>query len=73
MIINTLSISETWVEIVCDKNKQRALLYENHVGSTEVDTMTGQNMGGHIGVNKTAKKFSSRYYWPNITGDVQQC
>ena len=43
------------------------------MGSTEVDTMTGQNMGGHIGVNKTAKKFSSRYYWPNITGDVQQC
>ena len=28
------------------------------------------NTGGHIGVNKTAEKISSRYYWPNITGDV---
>ena len=69
MIIHTLSISGTWVEIVCDRNKQ-ALLYDNHAGSTEVDTMTGQNTGGHIGVNKTAEKISSRYYWSNITGDV---
>ena len=40
--------------------------------STDVDTMTGQNTGGYIGVNKTAEKISSRYYWPNITGDVRQ-
>ena len=70
MIIHTLSISGTWVKIVCDRNKQQALLYDNHAGSTEVNTMTGQNTGGHIGVNKTAEKISSRYYWPNITGDV---
>ena len=69
IIIHTLSISGIWVEIVCDRNKQQALLYDSHAGSTEVDTMTGQNMEGHIGVDKTAE-ISSRYYWPNITGDI---
>ena len=60
------------MEIVTDKNIQRALLYENHAGSPNVDSMTGQNTGGHIGVNKTAEKISSRYYWPNITCGVRQ-
>ena len=60
------------MEIVTDKNRQRALLYENHAGSPNVDSMTGQNTGGHIGVNKTAEKISSRYYWSNITCDVRQ-
>ena len=60
------------MEIVTDKNRQRALLYENHAGSPDVDSITEQNTGGHIGVNKTSEKISSRYYWPNITLDVRQ-
>ena len=60
------------MEIVTDKNRQQPLLYENHAGSPNVDTKTGKSTGHHIGVNKTAEKISSRYYWPNITGDVRQ-
>ena len=26
--------------------------------------------GGHLGINKTTEKISSRYYWPNIKEDV---
>ena len=60
------------MEIVTNKNRKWALLYENHVGSPNVDTMTAQNTGSHIEVNKTAEKISSRYNWPNIIGDVKQ-
>lgn len=27
-------------------------------------------MGGHSGVNKTQNAISKRYYWPNITAEV---
>ena len=42
-----------------------------HSGSNSDDVdYIATIQGGHLGINKTMEKISSRYYWPNIKDDV---
>ena len=42
-----------------------------HSGSNSNDVnYIATIQGGHLGINKTMEKISSRYYWPNIKDDV---
>ena len=56
------------VEVVEDKNRQMAIMYEMHEGCETSDEMTAKGIGGHIGINKTVERIASRYYWPDING-----
>ena len=58
------------VEVVEDKNRQKALMYKMHASAEVMEELTAKGIGGHIGINKTVEYISSRFYWPNINGDV---
>ena len=60
------------VEVVEDKNRKMAIMYEMHTGCEKSDEMTAKGIGGHIGINKTVERISSRYYWPDINGAVRK-
>ena len=60
------------VEVVEDKNRKIAIMYEMHAGCEKSDEMTAKGIGGHVGINKTVERISSRYYWPDINGGVRK-
>ena len=47
-------------------------MYEMHAGAEVMEELTAKGIGGHIGINKTVEHISSRFYWPNINGDVRR-
>ena len=58
------------VEVVDDRNRQMAIMYEMHAGADITDELTAKGLPGHIGINKTVECIASRYYWPDINGAV---
>ena len=60
------------VEVVEDKNRQMAIMYEIHAGSEVTQELTAKGIGGHIGINKTVERISSRFFWPDINGTVRK-
>ena len=61
------------VEVVEDRNRQMAIMYEMHAGADIMDELTAKGLSGHIGINKTVERIASRYYWPDINGSVCKC
>ena len=43
-----------------------------HTGAENPQSFTAATIGGHVGINKTVEHISSRFFWPDITGDVKQ-
>ena len=60
------------VEVVEDKNRQMAIMYEMHAGSEVTQELRAKGIGGHIGINKTVERISSRFFWPDINGAVRK-
>ena len=58
------------VEVVDDRNREMAIMYEMHTGQQITDDLTAKGLSGHIGINKTVEHIASRYYWPDINGAV---
>ena len=58
------------VEVVDDRNRQMAIMYEMHAGADIMHELTAKGLSGHIGINKTVEHIASRYYWPDISGSV---
>ena len=58
------------VEVVDDRNRQMAIMYEMHTGQQITDDLTAKGLFDHIGINKTVEHIASRYYWPDINGAV---
>ena len=40
------------VEVVDNKNRQMAILYEMHAGAEVIEELTAKGIAGHIGINK---------------------
>ena len=59
------------VEVVEDKNRQKAIMYKMHASAQVIEELTAKGIAGHIGINKTVEQISSRFYWPNINGNVR--
>lgn len=38
--------------------------------SDMLNSMHADPLAGHLGVNKTQKKISTRYYWPGMNKDI---
>ena len=60
------------VEVVDDRNRQMAIMYEMHTDQQITDNLTTKGLSGHIGINKTVEHIASRYYWPDINGAVHK-
>ena len=58
------------VEVVGNRNRQMAIMYEMHAGPQITDELTAKGLSGHIRINKTVEHIASRYYWPDINGAV---
>ena len=58
------------VEVVDDRNRQMAIMYEMHAGADITDKLTAKGLSWHIGINKTVECIASRYYWPDINGAI---
>ena len=55
-----------------DKNMQKTLMYEMHPGAQVMEELTAKDITGHIGINKTVEQILSRFYWPDIKGDMRR-
>ena len=60
------------VEVVDDRNRQMAIMYEMHASADTMEELTTKGLSGHIGINKTVEHIASRYYWPDINGAVHK-
>ena len=59
------------IEVITDKQWQYYIVETTHAGVQSKDVEdTARNTGGHLGINKTCKKITSRLYWPGIKSDV---
>ena len=58
------------VEVVDNRNRQMAIMYEMHASVDITDELTAKGLSGHIGINITVEHIASRYYWPDINGAV---
>ena len=58
------------VEVVDDRNRQMAIMYEMRAGADITDELTAKGLSGHVGINKTVECIASRYYWPDINEAV---
>ena len=68
---NVLHFVESWTEVIISRTKQKYIVEFTHSGSNSDDVdYIATIHGGHLGINKTTEKISSRYYWPNIKEDV---
>ena len=66
-----LHFVESWAEVITSRTKQKYIVESTHSGSNSEDVdYIATIQGGHLGINKTKEKISSRYYWPNIKEDV---
>ena len=59
------------MEVITEKHRQERLIHEIHAGAIDGDTMSATNSSGHIGINKTIRAVCSRFYWPDISGEVR--
>ena len=66
-----LHFVESWAEVITSKTIQKYIVEFTHSKSNceDIDYIA-TIQGGHLGINKTTEKISSRYYWPNIKEDV---
>ena len=57
----------SWAEVITSRMKQKYIIEFTHSGSNSKDIdYIATIQGGHLGINKTTEKISSRYYWCNI-------
>ena len=59
------------MEVITEKHRQERLIHEIHAGAIDGDTMSATNSSGHIRINKTIRAVCSRFYWPDISGEVR--
>ena len=59
------------MEVITEKHRQERLIHKIHAGAIDGDTMSATNSSGHIGINKTIRAVYSRFYWPDISGEVR--
>ena len=59
------------MEIITEKLRKERLIHEIHAGAIDGDTMSATNSSGHIRINKTIRAVCSRFYWPDISGEVR--
>ena len=66
-------ITGGFVDVITDLDRQKYIIEMYHAGvqGDDVDD-TAKYTGGHVGINKTQDKVSSRFYWPNIREDIAQ-
>ena len=68
---NVLRFVESRAEVITSRTKQKYIIEFTHSGSNNENIdYIATIQGGHLGINKTTEKISSRYYWPNIKEDV---
>ena len=82
MVISTnntmvrISFVEGHVEVVTDKDHQHYIIETSHAGVQTEDgeqfEETAKHTGGHLGINKTQEKVSSRFFCPGIKQDVSE-
>ena len=66
-------ITGGFVDVVTDSDRQKYIIETCHAGIQGDDVEeTAKYTGGHLGINKTHNKVSSRFYWHNIREDVMQ-
>ena len=56
--------------MVIDEEQQDLILFQMHTGAENPQSFTASTIGGHVSINKTVERISSRFYWPDITGAV---
>ena len=59
------------MEVITEKHRQERLMHKIHAGAIDGDTMSATDSSGHIGINKTIRAVCSRFYWPDISGEVR--
>ena len=47
-------------------------MYKMHAGAQVMDELTAKGIAGHIGINKTLEWILSRFYWPEINGNMRR-
>ena len=59
------------MDVITDLDRQKYIIEMCHAGiqGDDIDD-TAKHTGGHLGINKTQDKISSRFYWPNIREDM---
>ena len=68
---NVLHFVESLTEVITSRTKQKYIVEFTDSGSNSDDIdYIATIHSGHLGINKTMEKISSRYYWPNIKEDV---
>ena len=66
-----LCFVESWAEVITSRTKLKYIIEFTHSGNNSEDVdYIATIQGGHLGINKTTEKISSRYYWPNIKEDI---
>ena len=61
------------MDVITDWDRQKYIIRDMPCWCTgnDVDD-TAKHTGGHVSINKTQDKVSSRFYWPNIREDIAQ-
>ena len=66
-----LHFVESWAEVITSRMKQKYIVELTNSGSNSEDIdYIATIQGGHLCINNTTEKISSRYYWPNIKEDI---
>ena len=47
-------------------------MYKMHSGALVMEELTAKGIAGHIGINKAVEQITSRFYWPDINGNVRK-
>ena len=59
------------MEVITEKHRKERLIHKIHAGAIDGDTISATNSSGHFVINKTVRAVCSRFYWPDISGEVR--